>query len=290
MKFFEDAELKLELLIIAQRAARATRELIIARRSEMFVSCGEILFDTKSSDVDPVTRIDREAETFIHEFICRYRPNDGFLGEEFSRIESVSGIDWIIDPIDGTVNFIYDIPAYAVSIAARYQGRIIVGVVIDIVQNILFYASENTGSYRIEYTKSACPRPNVVSTVSTISHSLLGVGFSYREEIRRVQLEIYSQFLPLFRDIRRIGSAALDLVNIACGKIDWYVEYGLQPWDFAAGALIASQAGAQVYCPALDSDFVQPQLVWAGNSQLADEWDNLQSGLLLPTFIQNPSP
>lgn len=226
--------------LVREIAVRAAEFALDARRAGVSVEA------TKSSAVDIVTAVDRDTETLIRSLILEARPDDGIVGEEEARHVGTSGLDWIVDPIDGTVNFLYGIPAWAVSIAVAEGaaddgtgGRTVAGVVVNPVNGELFEASVDGGA-RLRGREMA------VNTDVPLSEALVGTGFGYRAERRREQAEVLLELLPQVRDIRRIGSASLDLCALAAGRIDAYYERGLNVWDHAAGALIAREAGARV--------------------------------------------
>ncbi|MGG7466449.1 inositol monophosphatase family protein [Plantibacter sp. YIM 135347] len=229
-----------ELLTIATDIATEAGALIRTRRRE-----GVEVAASKSSAEDVVTRADRESEQLIRARIAAARPDDGFLGEETGAERGTSGLTWVVDPIDGTVNYLYDIPAYAVSIGV-VEGEpdpatwnALAGAVVNPVLEETYTAGLGLGSRLngrvLEVNRDV--RPNL---------ALLGTGFSYSAERRVEQAAVVGALLGTFRDIRRIGSAALDLCNVANGRLDAYYESGLHPWDQVAGALIASEAGATV--------------------------------------------
>lgn len=195
--------------------------------------------ETKSSPTDPVTAADRAAEDIIVEGIRTARPDDGIVGEEGTDHEGTSGVRWFVDPIDGTANYVYGIPAYSVSIGAEVNGRMEVGVVLNPVTDELFRARRGHGAHLGDTPISA-------STETDLEACMLGTGFGYLEARRRRQAEILIDVLPRVRDIRRFGSAALDLCAVAAGRLDAYYEAGLNSWDYAAGWLIATEAGAVV--------------------------------------------
>lgn len=225
--------------------------------ADVAVTAGERIFElrargvsvsaSKSSEVDIVTEADRESERLIVEALLTARPDDGVLGEEGAGIKGTSGITWVVDPIDGTVNYFYDLPAYTVSIAATVPDasasadgrRAIAGAVFNPRTGELFDAWEGGGS-RLNGS------PITISGKRELTTALVATGFGYTVERRIEQAETLTRVLPLVRDIRRIGSAAYDLCNFAAGRLDAYYERGLQPWDFAAGLLIAREAGAAV--------------------------------------------
>ena len=201
---------------------------------------------TKSSPTDAVTEIDRASERLIRERILSARPDDGFVGEEGEDVLGSSGVEWIVDPIDGTVNFVYGIPAYAVSIAARTAATspaATVGYVVNIATGAEYGAVAGGGAWRWRGDE----RERLHGPPATpLSQMLVGTGFAYDAATRECQAAAVARMLPRIRDIRRIGSAALDLVAVAAGELDAYAEQGLKPWDRAAGGLIAAEAGVVV--------------------------------------------
>jgi myo-inositol-1(or 4)-monophosphatase len=232
-----------DLLVLAVSAAREAAALVReARRGVVSVA------DTKTSSVDVVTETDRASEALIRDRILAARPDDSFLGEEGGRsTDGSSGIRWVVDPIDGTVNFLYGIPHYAVSIAAERvdqrdgqgPGETIVGVVLDVTTGTEYAATHGGGATRDG-------RPIGVRGPAPLAERLVLTGFSYSSEVRAVQAAAVARLLPQVRDIRRLGSCALDLCRVAEGGADAYVEEGVQVWDHAAAALIAREAGARV--------------------------------------------
>lgn len=196
-------------------------------------------WSTKSSRSDVVTEIDTWSELAIVDDISKRRPDDGFLGEEGTSRPSRSGVTWIIDPVDGTTNLLYDLPGYSVSIAAEFEGSVIAGAVYDPIRLEVFSAATAQGATRDG-------DPISVSTKADLETALVGIGFSYDADQRVRQAEQLREILPVVRDVRRMGGAALDLCSVACGRLDAYFERGLSPWDSAAGGLISSEAGADV--------------------------------------------
>jgi myo-inositol-1(or 4)-monophosphatase len=197
--------------------------------------------DVKSSSTDMVSAADRDAEALIRQGLCEARPEDGLVGEEGSRRESVSGRDWIVDPLDGTTNFLYGFPQWAVSIALERE----LGVVYDPVRDELFAASRGEGAtLNGSPLRLAAPPP--------LSTALIATGFGYDAERRDKQGRVLRRVLPRIRDVRRAGAAALDLCWLAAGRLDGYYERGLGAWDWAAARIVAEEAGAAVVD--LDSD------------------------------------
>jgi myo-inositol-1(or 4)-monophosphatase len=220
-----------ELLDLAVGAADAAAALLGAERPD------EI--DTKSSSTDLVTDLDRAAEVRIVEHLLGARPDDGLLGEEGGERAGSSGVRWVVDPLDGTTNFVYDYPAYGVSIAAEADGEVVAGVVVDVVRGRRFTAARGQGA-------RCDDRPIHVSDADDLATALVATGFSYDRDTRGRQAQVLTTVLPAVRDLRRSGSAALDLCSVASGRVDGFWERGLAPWDRAAGALIAAEAGARV--------------------------------------------
>lgn len=231
------------LALVRDIAVRAAEFALEARRAGVSVA------DTKSTPTDIVTAVDRDTETLIRSLILEARPDDGIVGEEDVTHIGTSGLDWVVDPIDGTVNFLYGIPAWAVSIAVvegaaggDVGGTTLAGVVVNPVNGELFEASAGGGA-------RLAGRDLAVNTGVALASALVGTGFGYSAERRREQTAVLLELMPHMRDIRRIGSAALDLCALAAGRLDAYYERGLNAWDHAAGALIAREAGARVGGP-----------------------------------------
>ncbi|GAA2186882.1 inositol monophosphatase family protein [Leucobacter alluvii] len=228
------------LAAIAARIAERAAARILELRAQ-----GVDVAASKSSATDVVTAADQESERLIVAAIQDVRPDDGILGEEGTGIAGTSGITWVIDPIDGTVNYLYDLPAYSVSIAATVADetaygdgrRAIAGAVCNPRTDELFVAWEGGGATRNG-------EPIRITGQDDLSLSLVATGFGYTAERRTEQAEMVARVIPRARDIRRCGSAAYDLCMLAAGRLDAYYEQGLQPWDYAAGVLIASEAGA----------------------------------------------
>ena len=195
--------------------------------------------EQKSSSSDYVTSLDRQIESGIVQFIRKNRANDGILGEEGASRSGTSGIRWIIDPIDGTSNFVYSIPYFSISIAIEAEGEIVAGVVADLSSNDIFDAVKGHGS--------RCNNEVIkVNDNDSLQSAIVTTGFSYRPERREFQGGMLQHILPRIGDIRRFGSAALDLCWLATGRVDAFYEEGLNLWDYAAGSLIVSEAGGTV--------------------------------------------
>jgi myo-inositol-1(or 4)-monophosphatase len=226
-----------ELLQLAHDAARRAGELLRdGRPADLAVAA------TKSSPIDIVTEMDIAAEKLITDLISQHRPADGFLGEEGAASEGTSGIRWVIDPLDGTVNYLYGLPTWAVSIAAEQHGEAVVGVVAAPMRGETYSAvrgrgARATGAWIGDRRLTCRPSP-------PLDQALVSTGFNYVAEVKAHQADVAQRLIPLLRDIRRSGSAAVDLCDVATGRLDGYYERGLNPWDLAAGELIAREAGA----------------------------------------------
>ena len=223
-----------ELLALAQDAARAAGALLLDGLDRVRVDV-----QTKSTATDMVSEMDRAAEALIVERLLGARPDDGMLGEEGTDRPGSSGVRWVVDPLDGTTNYLYGLTGFGVSVAAEVDGEVVAGAVLDVVRNELFAAIAGGGA-------TLDDRPIQVSAARELPTSLLATGFSYDPARRRRQAEALVEILPEVRDIRRFGAAAVDLCSVACGRVDGYFERGLARWDLAAGGLIAAEAGAVV--------------------------------------------
>lgn len=227
-----------ELADLALQTAREAAALIRTHAGRVEVAA------TKSSPVDVVTEADHAAEELIRARLSAVRPDDAFLGEEGDDVHGTSGVRWVIDPIDGTVNFLYGLAEYAVSIAAEVDGEAVAGVVLNVPRDIAYvgYIDETLpGGGRA--TRDG--RPLAVRGLAPLAHRLVATGFGYRQDVRKVQAAAAARLLPEVRDIRRHGSCALELCHVAEGTLDGYFEEGISLWDHAAGGLIARLAGAR---------------------------------------------
>jgi myo-inositol-1(or 4)-monophosphatase len=229
------------LLALAADVAREAGELLAGRAGRVSVAA------TKSSPTDVVTEMDRKAEELIRSRILAARPADAILGEEGGQTGDAADapVRWVIDPLDGTVNYLYGLPDWAVSIAAEVSGEIVAGAVYVPGRDELFTAAAGGGAWLSGGAgggRSALRRP----PGAPLEQALVGTGFGYRAARRKIQGEVVAALLPRVRDIRRGGSASVDLCSVAAGRLDGYYERGLNYWDYAAGALIAAEAGAVV--------------------------------------------
>ena len=224
---------------------------------------------TKSSPTDLVTELDTWAEAYITDGLLRARPHDSVLGEEGANVVGTSEVTWSIDPIDGTVNFVHGLPGFCVSIAAVVDGRSIAAVVASPLHRDEFVATLGGGAYRND-------RPIRCASPISVAMAVIGTGFGYDPDRRARQAQVLTQVLPRIADIRRGGSAALDLCSVACGRLDGYWEVGLNPWDHAAGGLIATEAGAR--CAALDGGPVSDRFVLATSPLIWNDMVALLTG------------
>ena len=223
-----------DLLVLARVVAREAAELVRLRREE-----GVHVAATKTSSTDVVTDADRESEALIRQRILAARPDDAFLGEEGSDTAGSSGVRWIVDPIDGTVNYFYGLPQYAVSIGVEVDGIAQVGVVVNAANGDEYAAVRGQGATRNG-------QPIAVRPPKPLERSVILTGYNYEREVRARQAASVAQLVVRVADIRRFGSCALDLCALAAGQCDGYVEEGCKPWDYAAGRLVAEEAGAVV--------------------------------------------
>lgn len=223
-----------DLLDLAVQAAQAAGGLLVERFHG--VASGVAY---KSSDTDPVSDADRDAEALIAGLLRDARPGDAMVGEEGAGATGESGLEWVIDPLDGTVNFLYGIPQWAVSIACRDAGGALAAVVYDPLRGETFSASRGQGC-RLNGA------PLRIGAPPPLKSALVGTGFSYVAEERQLQTALIARVLPLARDVRRAGSAALDLAWVAAGRLDAFYEHGLADWDHAAGDMLVREAGGVV--------------------------------------------
>jgi myo-inositol-1(or 4)-monophosphatase len=215
---------------LAVRLATGAADVVrAARGSALDVSA-------KSTATDLVTAADKATESWLRDELARLRPDDAVLGEESGAEAGTSAVRWVVDPIDGTVNFVLGLPQYAVSVAAEVDGRTVAGAVLNPATGELFHAHLGGGAY-LGDTRLHGPRD------VELARAVVGTGFAYAAQRRQRQAAVVAQLLPAVADLRRLGSASLDLCAVAAGRLDAYFEAGLNPWDYAAGLLIATEAG-----------------------------------------------
>ncbi|CAN2191566.1 SuhB Archaeal fructose-1,6-bisphosphatase and related enzymes of inositol monophosphatase family [Candidatus Nanopelagicaceae bacterium] len=219
-----------DLLSLAQKVGAEAGALLMDRPLAFEI-------ESKSTAIDIATQMDIKAEKFIVESLLAARPDDGIIGEEGASIESKSGITWVIDPLDGTVNYFYGLPGWNVSIAAKDSEGVIVGVVTAPTINSTWWATRGGGAF---YNGHAIKCNDPVE----LDRALIATGFQYDVAHRVTQLEDFSKLVPIVRDLRRNGAAAVDLCHVAMGALDGYYEAGLKEWDWSAGGLVATEAGA----------------------------------------------
>jgi myo-inositol-1(or 4)-monophosphatase len=242
-------------LELAQRAARAAGEVLLS-----YYGRAPEGLESKTSATDPVSDADREAERVIRELLEAERPDDGLMGEEGSRSPAPSGRRWIVDPLDGTVNFLYGLRAWGVSIALEDEEGLAVGVVFNPVSGECFEAERGKGA-------TVNGEPIHVTGCRSLDRAMVATGFSYESERRADQAEILVSLLPRIRDLRRAGAAALDLAYVAAGRADAFYERGLKRWDEAAGLLLVHEAGGVT----ADLDGEPHGAVAAATQELLDE-------------------
>jgi myo-inositol-1(or 4)-monophosphatase len=233
----------IELLDLARDIAQEAGDLARRRRSE-----GVSIAASKSSLADIVTEADREVEALIRGRLAAERPGDGFLGEESDAADGTTGITWIVDPIDGTVNYAAGMPSYAVSIAAVRGSEHLAGIVRAPALGESFAAAQGEGAH-LEVDGA---RHRLQVSREHPAGALIATGFGYDPATHAGDIDTVRRVMPLARDVRRIGAAAIDLSYVAAGRLDAYFERGLKPWDIAAGTLIVAEAGGAVLTLAAD--------------------------------------
>jgi myo-inositol-1(or 4)-monophosphatase len=224
--------LAMELLNLAESIALKAGSLLVNRPSKFDL-------DEKSGVFDFATQMDHESEKLIVSEILAARPDDGLIGEEGANRESKSGVTWVIDPIDGTVNYLYDIPGWCISIAAKDRDGGLAGVVYSPATQSLWKAHRGGGAF-LNGNPIKCNDP------VALNRALVGSGFAYDLEKRKIQAALIARLLPEIRDLRRLGACAVDMCHVASGSLDAYFEAGVNEWDYAAAGLIATEAGAMI--------------------------------------------
>jgi myo-inositol-1(or 4)-monophosphatase len=265
----DDDALADSLLAVARAAAAAAVDLIHTRRPAAFA------VDLKSTPTDMVTEMDTASERLIRSIITAHRPDDVIVGEEGGRQHDGADtgddqVTWWVDPIDGTTNYVYDHPGYNVSIAAGVGGRTLVAVVADPTHGRTYAAAAGRGAW-------CDARRLTLGPAAPLDRTLVATGFSYDPARRARQGAVLAGLVPQIRDIRRMGAAALDLCSVAAGRVDAYYEVGLGAWDLAAGALIASEAGARL--GSIDGGPVRPESVLVAHPERFDELQRLLRSL-----------
>ena len=259
---------------VAERLAAEAAAFVRERRAEVFGDSPTTQntassVRSKSTPTDPVTVVDTETEKLLRDRLAVLRPGEPVLGEEQggSTDPRDGRLTWVLDPIDGTVNFVYGIETYAVSVAVQRDGASVAGAVANVPTGALYSAAVGHGAH---LQRGGVTTPLQASGASELSMSLVGTGFSYVAEQRTRQAEVLTALIPAVRDIRRIGSCALDLCMVAAGGLDAYYEHGVHVWDWAAGALIAAESGAVLRLPPADGT---PGFIVASAPAIADALD-----------------
>jgi myo-inositol-1(or 4)-monophosphatase len=259
---------------VAEQLATEAAAFVRARRAEVFgdtptAHSTASSVRAKSTPTDPVTVVDTETERLLRDRLAVLRPGEHVLGEEEggSPPEHGGQLTWVLDPIDGTVNFVYGIATYAVSVAVQRDGASVAGAVANVPTGELYSAAVGHGAHLLH---AGVTTPLRSSAAADLSMSLVGTGFAYVPEQRIRQAEILTKILPEVRDVRRMGSCALDLCMVASGRLDAYYEDGVHLWDWAAGALIAAEAGATLRLPSGDGATGAPGLIVASAPAIAD--------------------
>ena len=224
--------LAIEVLNLAESIALKAGSLLVNRPSKFDL-------DEKSGVFDFATQMDHESEKLIVSEILAARPDDGLIGEEGANRDSKSGVTWVIDPIDGTVNYLYDIPGWCISIAAKDKDGGLAGVVYSPATQSLWKAHRGGGAF-LNGNLIKCNDP------VALNRALVGSGFAYDLEKRKIQAALIARLLPEIRDLRRLGACAVDICHVASGSLDAYFEAGVNEWDYAAAGLIATEAGAMI--------------------------------------------
>lgn len=265
-----DPDDPVSLRTIAEQLATDAAAFVRRRRAE--VLGGDQMVPrvrTKSSPTDPVTVVDTETERLIRERLAQLRPDDHILGEEEGATEAAGGdgLTWVIDPIDGTVNFVYGLDVYAVSVAVQRDGASVAGAVANVPTDEVYSAAVGHGA---RVRRGDVTTPLRVSAATELAQSLVATGFSYRRDVRVAQAEVMARVIAEVRDVRRFGSCALDLCMVAAGQLDAYYEDQVRVWDWGAGALIAREAGAAVRLPTGEGAHGGPGFIVAAAPAVAD--------------------
>ena len=261
-----------ELLEIAKRVAS-----LAAAVHHRAMEDGRFTVDTKRSTSDLVTEIDREAERELVAAIRAARPNDRIIGEEGTNFRGSSGVCWVLDPLDGTTNFVHQYPAHSVAVGIEIGGRRIIGVVHDTFSNRVYAGVVGKGA-------TCDGKPIVVRNECDLDQALIGTGFLPDADVRRLQADLLGQILPRVRDVRRSGCPSLDICGVASGVLDAFYECGLGQWDIAAAAAIAEAAGAMVVL--LNSIVLPNPMLVVANAKLT----SAMVGLLVETGVVEALP
>ncbi len=245
----------------------------IAKEVGLFISNERAKFSTESVEVkgtnDFVSYVDKTSEKLLVEALAILLPESGYIAEEGTSTKKGEVYNWIIDPLDGTTNFIHGIPCYAISIALMRANELVLGVIYEINMDECFYAWEGSSAYMNGKKIN-------VSIAPTLADSLIATGFPYYDYSKMDQyMELFKYFMKHTHGLRRLGSAATDLAYVACGRFEGFYEYSLQPWDVAAGAFIVKQAGGKVTDFKGKDDYIFGKEIVAGNALVFDEFLNV---------------
>jgi myo-inositol-1(or 4)-monophosphatase len=242
----------------------------LTRKTGAFILNERKRFTSESIEIkgknDFVSYVDKSSEKLLIEGLSGLLPGSGFIAEEGTSTLKGEIYNWIIDPLDGTTNFIHGIPCFAISIALMRNEKLVMGVIYEINLDECFYAWENSPAYLND-------TPIQVSKNKTLSDTLIATGFPYYDYNRMNEyMEVFKDFMKATRGLRRLGSAATDLAYVACGRFDGFYEYSLQPWDVAAGAFLVQQAGGKVTDFRGENNFIFGKEIVAGNAVVFDEF------------------
>ncbi|WP_328715525.1 inositol monophosphatase family protein [Nocardia salmonicida] len=273
---------------LAVELAEAAAAHVRARRPEVFADGGPVAgaVATKGHVTDPVTIVDTESEQLIRGLLAERRPDDAILGEEGGGDVGATApgtVTWVVDPIDGTVNFLYGLPGYAVSVGAVVDGKPVAGAVVDVAAATTYSAALGAGSHAVHPDGTRVPLR--CSSEDSLSVALVATGFAYGSARRARQAQLLTEILPQIRDIRRLGAAAMDLCHVAAGRLEAYYEHGLNAWDWAAGALIAAEAGAVVHVPPVTVGGAAGELTVVAAPGIAKDLDDLLDRVGAPTAL-----
>jgi myo-inositol-1(or 4)-monophosphatase len=264
-------EREAQLLAVAREAAAAAAPVLLERYRRAPEGVG-----AKSTETDLVSDADRAAERAIRDTLARLRPGDAVLGEEGGESDGDRSVRWVVDPLDGTVNYLFGFPQWSVSVACEDADGTLAGVVLDPLRGQEFTATRS-GPALVD----GAPMAPATARAERLDVALVATGFAYDAAVRARQAEVLARLLPRVRDVRRAGSAALDLAWTACGRCDAYYERAVQPWDVAAGALLCARAGLELRELPEDAGAAEPKGLLAAPPPLADE--------LLALVLSRPS-
>ena len=227
-----------------------------------------------------VSYVDKQAEISLVKELGTLLPEASFITEEETVENQASDLEWIIDPLDGTTNFLHGIPHFAVSVALAAKGQLVLGVILDVCKNEIYYAWKGGGAYMNE-------RAIQVSANKKLAQSIVATGFPYRIPDHETVIQTFSHFVRDARGIRRWGAAALDLAFVACGRFDVYYEDNLNSWDIAAGAIIVEEAGGHVTDFSDGKDFLRRKQIIASNGTIHQEVTKIVQSYFAPSYKES---